>query len=67
MLCGRTRRDAAASNPACLAQSWLPEALEPRLVFAAAGVAPALGMNLDQVVDYSAAWTFTDAFKASRD
>jgi len=24
-------------------------------------------MNLDQVVDYGAAWTFTDAFKASRD
>ena len=39
------------------------ESLEGRLVFAN----PALGMNLDQVVDYSAAWTFTDAFKASRD
>src|SRR4051812_47598956 len=24
-------------------------------------------MNLDQVVDYSSAWTFTDAFKSSRD
>ncbi|MDQ3029595.1 MAG: hypothetical protein M3R09_06105, partial [Actinomycetota bacterium] len=66
LLRGRTGRDAAATAAACLAQSWLPEALERRLVFAA-GVAPALGMNLDQVVDYGAAWTFTDAFKSSRD
>src|SRR5688572_2314117 len=40
------------------------ESLEPRLVLAAV---PSLGMNLDQVVDWGAAWTFTDTFKASRD
>src|SRR5688572_15581013 len=39
------------------------ERLERRLVLAA----PAIGMNMDQVVDWAAAWTFTDAFKASRD
>ncbi|MEY3204736.1 MAG: hypothetical protein RLZZ21_1067, partial [Planctomycetota bacterium] len=26
----------------------------------------AVGMNLENVVDWSPAWTFTDAFKASR-
>jgi hypothetical protein len=43
-----------------------PEALEPRLVFAATP-APSFGVNLDQVVDWGSAWTFTDAFIASRD
>lgn len=46
-----------------------PERLEPRSLMAAdaAGAAHmAVGMNLEQVVDWSPAWTFTDAFKASR-
>jgi len=44
------------------------ERLEPRSVMA--GDSPvmhmAIGMNLENVVDWSPAWTFTDAFKASR-
>jgi len=41
------------------------EACERRLALAAAG-RMAVGMNLENVVDWSPAWTFTDAFKASR-
>ncbi|MBU6294215.1 MAG: hypothetical protein KJS91_05980 [Planctomycetes bacterium] len=39
------------------------EALESRLV--PTGM-PAIGMNVESVVDWSSAWTFSDAFKASR-
>jgi len=43
----------------------LPERLEPRALLAADGHMQ-IGMNLENVVDWSPAWTFTDAFKASR-
>ncbi|MFM7110677.1 MAG: hypothetical protein ACKO26_05995, partial [Planctomycetota bacterium] len=39
------------------------EALECRLV--PTGM-PAIGMNVESVVDWSSAWTFSDAFKTSR-
>jgi len=46
------------------------ERLEPRalraVVAAADGGHMQIGMNLESVVDWSPAWTFTDAFKASR-
>jgi hypothetical protein len=42
------------------------EACEPRCLMAADTGQMAVGMNLENVVDWSPAWTFTDAFKASR-
>jgi hypothetical protein len=42
------------------------EACEPRHLLAADTGHMAVGMNLENVVDWSPAWTFTDAFKASR-
>src|SRR5690348_14633493 len=57
---GRRRTRGASGDPA---RPLVVERLEGRLVFAA----PAVGMNLDTVVDYGAAWTFTDAFQSSRD
>ena len=44
------------------------EQLEPRRALASDLAPPpmALGMNLESVVDWSPAWTFTDAFKTSR-
>ena len=41
------------------------EQLEPRTLMAADGHM-AVGMNLENIVDWSPAWTFTDAFRASR-
>ena len=41
-----------------------PERLETRAMFAAAPMR--VGMNVESVVDWSPAWTFTDAFQASR-
>jgi len=41
------------------------EQLEPRSLMAG-DTHMAVGMNLENVVDWSPAWTFTDAFKASR-
>jgi hypothetical protein len=41
------------------------ETCEPRHLMAADGHM-AVGMNLENVVDWSPAWTFTDAFQASR-
>lgn len=41
------------------------ERLEPRSLMAA-DAHMAVGMNLENIVDWSPAWTFTDAFKASR-
>jgi hypothetical protein len=41
------------------------ERLEARALMAADGHM-AVGMNLENIVDWSPAWTFTDAFKASR-
>ena len=41
-----------------------PERLESRAMFAAAPMQ--VGMNLENVVDWSPAWTFTDAFQSSR-
>jgi hypothetical protein len=45
--------------------SWF-EQLERRAVMAADGQHMQVGMNLENVVDWSPAWTFTDAFQASR-
>jgi hypothetical protein len=42
------------------------EPCEPRQLLAANPGHMAVGMNLENVVDWSPAWTFTDAFKASR-
>ncbi|MEI6239791.1 MAG: Calx-beta domain-containing protein [Planctomycetia bacterium] len=42
------------------------ERLEPRALMAADGGHMRIGMNLESVVDWSPAWTFTDAFNASR-
>jgi hypothetical protein len=42
------------------------ERLEPRALMAADGGHMKIGMNLENVVDWSPAWTFTDVFKASR-
>ena len=42
------------------------EELEPRAMAAADGGHMRIGMNLENVVDWSPAWTFTDAFNASR-
>lgn len=41
------------------------EQLEPRTLMAA-DAHMAVGMNLENIVDWSPAWTFTDAFRASR-
>jgi hypothetical protein len=42
------------------------ERCEPRHLLVADTGHMAVGMNLENVVDWSPAWTFTDAFKASR-
>ena len=42
------------------------EALEPRHLLAAAGGRMQVGMNIENIVDWSPAWTFTDVFQASR-
>ena len=42
------------------------EQCEPRHLLAVDTGHMAVGMNLENVVDWSPAWTFTDAFKASR-
>jgi hypothetical protein len=42
------------------------ECCESRRMLATASGHMAVGMNLENVVDWSPAWTFTDAFKASR-
>ena len=39
------------------------ERLETRELLAAD---PAIGINIERIVDWSPAWTFTDAFKTSR-
>ncbi|MFM7205908.1 MAG: Calx-beta domain-containing protein [Planctomycetaceae bacterium] len=63
--CSRRR---AVQNASRAAFCGGPERLEPRTLLAADMPAPpmAVGMNLENVVDWSPAWTFTDAFKASR-
>ena len=58
-----------AQNAARAAFCNAPERLEPRALMAAdtgAATHMGVGMNLENVVDWSPAWTFTDAFKASR-
>ena len=62
------RQNAAPSNAKCGALGMLAgiERLEPRALMAADGGHMRIGMNLENVVDWSPAWTFTDAFKASR-
>jgi len=42
------------------------ECCESRHMLATTSGHMAVGMNLENVVDWSPAWTFTDAFKASR-
>jgi hypothetical protein len=42
------------------------ERLEPRALMAADGGHMRIGINLENVVDWSPSWTFTDVFKASR-
>ena len=42
------------------------ERLEPRSMMAADSQHMRIGMNLENIVDWSPAWTFTDAFQASR-
>ena len=42
------------------------ERCEPRHLMASDTGRMAVGMNLENVVDWSPAWTFTDAFQASR-
>ncbi|MFM9196179.1 MAG: hypothetical protein ACKOWG_10635, partial [Planctomycetia bacterium] len=43
------------------------EALEGRQMMAATPTGHmAIGMNLENIVDWSPAWTFTDAFQSSR-
>ena len=42
------------------------ERYEPRQLMAADGQRMQIGMNLENVVDWSPAWTFTDVFQASR-
>ncbi|MFM8735411.1 MAG: Calx-beta domain-containing protein [Pirellulales bacterium] len=68
-MAARTTRRSLRQNASRAAFCITPERLEPRTLMAAdAGAAAhmAVGMNLEQVVDWSPAWTFTDAFKASR-
>ncbi len=49
----------------CRRTAWQGgERLEARAMFAAAPMQ--VGMNLENVVDWSPAWTFTDAFQSSR-
>ena len=49
----------------CQPTAWQGgERLESRAMFAAAPMQ--VGMNLENVVDWSPAWTFTDAFQSSR-
>ena len=56
----RTARALAVEAPAF-------EALEGRQMMAATPTGHmAIGMNLENIVDWSPAWTFTDAFQASR-
>ena len=58
---GAKRRARRGSGARCVAAA---EALEPRTMFAATPMQ--VGMNVESVVDWSPAWTFTDAFQASR-
>jgi len=57
------RRKGSRRPPA--GSSWF-EQLEGRAVMAADGQHMQIGMNLENVVDWSPAWTFTDIFQASR-
>ncbi len=58
---GAKRRARRGSGARCVVAA---EALEPRTMFAATPMQ--VGMNVESVVDWSPAWTFTDAFQASR-
>jgi len=64
----RGRQNAARPAAKCGARKMLTgvERLEPRALMAADGGHMRIGMNLESVVDWSPAWTFTDAFNASR-
>jgi hypothetical protein len=62
----RRRPTAAASSRRCPAPSPIGiETLEHRSMMAADGHMR-IGMNLENVVDWSPAWTFADVFQASR-
>ena len=63
----RTSRSRRRSRAASRRHSALGfERCEPRHLLAIDTGHMAVGMNLESVVDWSPAWTFTDAFKASR-
>jgi len=69
VMASRDRRSQVPRNAARAAFCGGPERLESRLLMAGDTHSPphmAVGMNLENVVDWSPAWTFTDAFKASR-
>jgi putative intracellular protease/amidase len=57
------RRSRGDERPPVLSASLAVECLEERSLLSAN---PAIGMNLERVADYMAAWMFTDAFKESR-
>jgi hypothetical protein len=59
----RRRKAASRRSTAC---SVGLEQLEPRALMAADSQHMQVGMNLENIVDWSPAWTFTDAFQASR-
>ena len=59
----RSRRQASSLKSTALSRF---EQLEPRAVMVADGQHMQVGMNLENVVDWSPAWTFTDIFQASR-
>ena len=61
----RDRRRPQASRPQTTGSVGV-EQLESRALMAADGQHMQVGMNLENVVDWSPAWTFTDVFQASR-
>jgi hypothetical protein len=65
---GRRPRQKAALGAKCRGPRMLAvEQLERREVMAASSTGHmAIGMNLQNIVDWSPAWTFTDVFQASR-
>jgi len=65
VMASRRRRLRLPRNATRAAFCRGPERLEARSLMAA-DAHMAVGMNLENVVDWSPAWTFTDAFKASR-
>jgi hypothetical protein len=61
--CGRVKH---RSRPLPTRVELSFESLESRQLLSADAGAMRVGMNLENIVDWSPAWTFTDAFQASR-